>query len=113
MTHYKNGRDREYEVRDLLIADGYHVFRTAGSHGVADLIAAKPGERLLVQVKPPGGGTIEPLARVQLRDWANIFDAIPLIACRPAKRKPYTYRRLTGPGPKDWQPWTPDWAVTP
>jgi Holliday junction resolvase len=111
MTNYANGRGREYEVRDDLRGNGYKVVRTRGSHGPMDLIAHKPGEWLLVQVKPPGGGTIPPKDRAELLDWAG-QDATPLVAYRPAKYKPYIYRRLTGPGPKDWTEWSPDWAVT-
>lgn len=114
MTNYSNGRAREYEVRDLLTGNGYQVMRTAGSHTPIDLIAFKHGEPILcVQVKAPGRGTIPPEDRTKLVYWADGANGIPLVATRPAPRKPWEYRRLTGPGPKDWVAWTPDWAVTP
>jgi len=35
---YRKGRRFEYEVKKRLEAQGFLVFRTAGSHGAADLI---------------------------------------------------------------------------
>ena len=75
--------------------------------GVADVIAIKPGQVLLVNCKRttmPG-----PAERVQLLKVASCLPgvAVPLVALHPF-RKPLTFRRLTGPGPKDWQPWSPD-----
>lgn len=40
--NYRRGRAKEYLLKDRLEKDGYTVFRTSGSHGVADLIALKP-----------------------------------------------------------------------
>ncbi|MDA4127978.1 MAG: group I intron-associated PD-(D/E)XK endonuclease [Thaumarchaeota archaeon] len=48
---YQKGREREYKVMELLRKEGYRVSRSAGSHGAADVIAAKDGHVLLVQVK--------------------------------------------------------------
>lgn len=45
------GHDRERQVRVQLEADGFWVIRAAGSLGDADLVAAKPGRLLLVEVK--------------------------------------------------------------
>lgn len=55
-NNYKKGRAFEYFIYHKLEDKGYLVFRTAGSHGVADLIAFKkhfhrPDEILLVQCK--------------------------------------------------------------
>jgi Holliday junction resolvase len=48
---YVNGRAFEYRVKHYLEAQGYFVVRSAGSKGVADLVAFKFGETLFVQVK--------------------------------------------------------------
>ena len=40
-TNYVRGRNFEYRVKELLEKEGYIVFRTAGSHGLFDLIAMK------------------------------------------------------------------------
>lgn len=44
--HYKVGRSLEYAVKKALEQDGYTVFRSAGSHSQADLIAIRPDEWL-------------------------------------------------------------------
>lgn len=106
MTNYATGRTLEYKVRDALETDGYQCIRAAGSKGKADLVALKPGEVLLVQVKT-SGPQISPNERAALLDLARITKAVPLVAYKPF-RKPIEYRELTGGGPKDWRPWLPD-----
>ena len=110
MTNYTRGRAVEYKVWADLEADGYQVLRAAGSKGVADLIALKPGEVLLVQVKA-ADPQLSPAERKALLELAHLTGALPLVAYKPF-RKPIIYRQLTGPGPKDWQPWHPDQIVT-
>ena len=39
--NYNNGRAFEYRVRDHFKAEGFEVFRTAGSHSPADLICIR------------------------------------------------------------------------
>lgn len=39
MSNGKRGRRKEYQVRDILIAEGYLVTRAAASKGAFDLIA--------------------------------------------------------------------------
>lgn len=41
-VNYRRGRKKEYLLKERLEQDGYIVFRTSGSHGIADLIALKP-----------------------------------------------------------------------
>ena len=53
-TSYRKGVRLEYELKELLEADGFFVVRSAGSHGPADLVALKDGEILLVQVQNNG-----------------------------------------------------------
>lgn len=93
VNHYAQGKRLEDKVRDLLRAAGYVVLRTAGSKGACDLIAVKPGQVLLVQVKrtsAPG-----PADWNALYDLAEMAAAVPVLAtCSP--RKPVRYERLTG-----------------
>jgi Holliday junction resolvase len=117
MNHYRAGRDKEYKVRDHLADNGYEIIRAAGSKGKVDLVAFKAwahiqpawmyAHMLFVQVKRTGG-TIPPADRAELIRLAGIARALPIVAYQPLPRRPLQYRRLTGPGPKDWQPWTPD-----
>lgn len=51
MSNYEAGRRLEYEVRDRFRELGYHVLRTAGSHGFYDLVAIKEEQILLIQCK--------------------------------------------------------------
>ena len=118
MTQYRAGRDVEYKVRDALIGDGYEVIRAAGSKGKIDLVAFKQfamaphwftGHMLFVQVKRTDG-TIPPDDRAELLRLAHIAGALPIVAHREkvGRRVEVRYRQLTGPGAKQWQPWTPD-----
>ena len=120
MTNYTNGRWFEYKVRDALTADGYEVIRSAGSKGKVDLVAFKQWSAsdnhfqwhmLFVQCKRTDGN-IGPDDRAELLRLARIVYALPIVAHQPVPRKPIQYRRLTGPGPKDWQQWTPDEVMT-
>lgn len=62
--NYISGRNFEYKVRDYLISKGYLVVRSAGSKGVADLVAFKkvyPGiyyRPILIQCKHGHSGFI-------------------------------------------------------
>lgn len=106
-SQYEVGRRVEWAVVADLTANGYECTRAASSKGTADVICFKHDEVLLVNVKRttmPGPGERAELLRV-----ANLLYgiAVPLVALKPA-RKPLQYRRLTGPGPKQWVEWTPD-----
>lgn len=110
MSAYSRGRSVEYAVVHQLTADGYDTIRGASSKGLADVVAIKPGQVLLINVKrttPPGPGERAGLLRV-----AGLLPGVgvPLVALGPASR--VVYRRLTGPGPGQWEPWTPDFEET-
>ena len=106
MSSYHDGRRIEYAVCHDLADNGYRVTRAASSKGFADVIAIKPGQILYVNVKRSRmPGRLERLDL--LMDAGFVSDAVPLVALKPT-RKPLEYRRLTGPGPADWEPWTPD-----
>lgn len=51
MSNYSRGANFERRVRRHLEDRGWVVFRSAGSHSPADLIALKAGEVMLVQVQ--------------------------------------------------------------
>ena len=106
MSGYSLGRAVEYAVMHDLTENGYLCTRAASSKGVADVIAIKEGQVLLVNVKrtdPPG-----PVERTSLVGVARMLPGVgvPLVALGPASQ--LTYRRLTGVGAKAWEPWTPD-----
>lgn len=105
MTHYARGADFERRTQAHLTGLGYWTARVAGSHGAADLVALRAGEDpLLVQCKT--GGWLAPLARHELLTLAKRTGAVPVVASRgAAPHYPLTYRRLTGHGPKDHDPW--------
>ncbi len=50
-NNYINGRNREYRSVKLLEAAGYTCIRSAGSHGVWDVVGFSPTSMILVQVK--------------------------------------------------------------
>lgn len=107
MSRYSEGVRVERIVIHDLQANGYETTRAASSKGVADCIAIKEGQVLLVNIKRttnPGPGE-----RATLLSIAALIPGIliPLVAMKPT-RQPLTYRRLTGPRPGDWEPWTPD-----
>ena len=58
MTNYSRGANFERRVQKFLIGLGWHCTRSAGSHGLFDLIAFKGGEVRLYQVKIDGAITL-------------------------------------------------------
>jgi holliday junction resolvase Hjr len=104
VSGYTQGRDVEYDVIHHLQENGYDTVRGASSKGLADVVAIKPGQILIVNVKrtkPPG-----PAERVNLlRVAGHLPCALPLVALG---RPRLAFRLLTGPGPAEWVPWTAD-----
>lgn len=92
MTHYRRGYTFETAIRADLESDGYWTIRAAGSHGLADVIAIKPGQTLAVQAK---------LGPMPHDEWNALyrlcteFGMVPLVADKP-KRGQIRYRRITG-----------------
>jgi Holliday junction resolvase len=112
MTHYRDGRQFEYTVRNALITDGYDlVLRTAGSKTVVDLAAFKPGQALFIQAKRDG--RISPAERIELLRVAAHIGALPIVAWKRPRAATVLYWRLTGPGPQDRELWSPDTAMEP
>jgi Holliday junction resolvase len=89
MTNYQRGSDFERRVGKDLAANGYEVFRSAGSRGKADLVAIKAGQILLVQCKRNGK-----IPREEWNDLLGLADridptmrvAFPLVASMPGAR---------------------------
>jgi hypothetical protein len=104
VTAYTDGKRAEYRVRDDLIAEGYcHLMTAAGSKGSADLLMAKPGQRLWVQVKRGSKATLGPAARERLIRDAQLAAAVPLLAV-VEPRKPIRYVRVWETRLTDWTP---------
>ena len=107
----RNGTVRENRVRALLEDDGYFVVRSAGSGGIADLVALKPGQVLLVQVKSEAY-----LAPAEWNDLFFVAQTVGAIAIHAAKlpgSRRVVWHRLTGPKTvvtkrPAWVGWTPD-----
>ena len=112
MSGYSDGRKLEYATMLDLTGNGYWTIRAAGSKGAADIVAIKRGELMFVQCKL--SGTMPPAERVALLNLAIDFGGIPLCA-RWVKEgraaRMVEFRQLTGPGPRDWQPWTANHAL--
>jgi Holliday junction resolvase len=70
VTPYARGRAFEYRVRDRLEAQGFIVFRTAGSRSPVDLIAFRDGCALFVQCKS-GKRSLSRRERMALVDLAG------------------------------------------
>jgi Holliday junction resolvase len=93
--HKRNGTVRENRVKELLEDDGYFVVRSAGSGGVADLVALKPGQVLLVQCKSE--------AYLAPHEWNGLWftsvntRAIPIHAAKLPGSRQVVWHRLTGP----------------
>jgi Holliday junction resolvase len=124
VSGYSDGRKLEYAAMASLEADGYWCIRAAGSKGHADIVAIKPGpvlgmaaEILVVQCKV--SGIMGPAERKTLVALARDLGATAVCArwapAGPRGGRAAEFRELTGPGPKDWRPWSADYAleVTP
>jgi Holliday junction resolvase len=90
-----SGQGSYYELETVkaLVVDGYWVCKAAGSKGVADLVALKPGEVLLLQVKKGrafGGTTTN---RITHEEWNGLYalarhvGALPIVADFPTRRE--------------------------
>lgn len=51
MNKYRKGYNFERRIVKHLIAEGYDCARTAGSHGAADIWAARAGEFIFIQAQ--------------------------------------------------------------
>jgi Holliday junction resolvase len=82
LTNRQRGDYFERQVKLTLEAHGWVVLRSAGSLGVADLVALRKGNTpSLVSCKL--GGRIDPHERTALLDAADIAGARAVVAMRP------------------------------
>jgi Holliday junction resolvase len=98
MTQYGRGAAKERRAMALLQTLGFIVYRSAGSHGMADLVALHcHTPPLLVQVKASAAGPFahfSPDERWLLLQEARSCGAIPILCWCPPRRM--SFRR----GPK-------------
>jgi len=108
-ANYRRGADLERAAKHYLEDNGYYVIKSAGSKGIADLVAIKPGETLYVQCKLDG--YLTPAERVSFRQAALTSGAAPIVA-RWVKEgraaRTLGFRELTSMGPAGNRDWTPD-----
>jgi len=86
---YYKGRKIEYLARDSLIRDGWFVVRSAGSKGIADLVAIRPSR---LDPKQPEVALIQcsagkkPLRQVQkLLNLCKYLRVTPCLAIKGSK----------------------------
>jgi Holliday junction resolvase len=72
--NYVRGRSKEYKVMTMLRSEGWVVMRSAGSHSPVDVLAAKLGVTLLIQVKN-GKARMKAEEAKELVKWAEAFNA--------------------------------------
>jgi Holliday junction resolvase len=94
MTGYARGTAAEKRTAAQLRKDGYYVVESRGSHGVADLLAVKPGQVLLVQVKT-GDARLDGFWWNELHEAAQHAGALAIVADWP-KRGRLRLRQITG-----------------
>jgi Holliday junction resolvase len=87
MTRYSRGADKERRLMARLETAGWIVYRSAGSHGAADLVALRRECRpLLVQVKGTAAGPFAmfgPEDRHDLCQEARFAGALPVLGWWP------------------------------
>ena len=117
-ANYRRGADLERAAKHHLEDNGYYVIKSAGSKGVADLVAIKglqgiqASETLYVQCKTDG--YLLPDERVRFRQAALKSGAVPVVA-RWVKEgraaREIGFRELTSMGPAGNRDWTPDYGM--
>jgi Holliday junction resolvase len=94
-TKYEKGRTFEYKIKTYLTRRGYFVVRAAGSHGPADLVAVRKGQRpVFVQCKK-GSATVGKEEHNELFRAALQAGARAVIAVSE-DRKPTVFKAVTG-----------------
>ena len=108
MTAYGRGDYYERKCLEAFEAEGYHCWQARGSKGVADVIAVKFGQLVLIQVKG-GTKTIAHDGWNGLLALCQLVGAVPVVADWPEwashNRGPIRLRRITGPHKRYGQLW--------
>lgn len=121
----QQGAAFERKVIADLAEHGYDCIRSAASKGKVDVVAVGPliqcacgcGSRdlpdqplIFIQCKI-SNPLLSPAERTGIQDLALRAGALPIVAygspTGPRGGREVAYRILTGPGPKDWEPWAP------
>lgn len=79
-TKYSRGRAFEYRVKAYYEKHGWFVIRSAGSKGVADLVAIAPEGKYIHFVQCKLHGSISPDERQKLFSIAEKYGAYPILA---------------------------------
>lgn len=87
VTQYRRGTDFERKVKAMLTEDGYLVVKAGGSKGVADLVAIKPGQVLLISCKLGGPSAVPRLEWNAFLKAGDDSGALAVVASRPARGK--------------------------
>lgn len=103
-TAYQRGYYRETLAAAAFGQDGYVVWRPGGSLGLADLVAAKPGQLVLIQVKS-GNARLADGWWNDLYKLAHWLGAVAVVADWPVTRKGMRLREITGPHTPHKQHW--------
>jgi len=101
------GRDREYRVRDHMIAAGWTcVMRAAASKGAGDLLMGHPLHgAALVQVGS-GSKVLSPADRDRFTTACDLISALPILAV-VVPRQPIAYWHVTRDTASTWAQWQP------
>ena len=84
MTQYTRGANFERRVIRKLVKDGWDCARTAGSHGAADIWAARAGEFMFIQCQIDN--YFEPAKTEALIDLAHRNNSQAWLAWREGKK---------------------------
>ena len=95
---YNRGVDWERTLQRMLVAKGWKVIRSAGSHQAIDLVAGrffgKVNRRLAIQCKT-GEARFTEADKIATMAMAHHFNAVPMVADRKGRKR--YYRILSDP----------------
>lgn len=77
-SKYAKGARFENEVKDILTEDGWIATRSAGSHGIIDVLAIKVDVKWFIQCRT--SGKLSGDERVELITLAKKHKAVPILA---------------------------------
>lgn len=93
MGNRQRGDYLERQARAALVSHGWWVIRAAGSHGVADLVALRRGQKPLA-LSCKLDGRVRPFERDQLIFMADMAAVVPVIVSR--KRRGWVLLEVLG-----------------
>lgn len=78
---YGKGRDQEYKIMKKLREQGYIAFRSAGSHGMFDVIGIHTGKKIIQMIQSKPTGFSKPEIQ-RLKDEAKEVAGVYMVAFR-------------------------------